>query len=68
VLEAKAIAEAALHFARVTQAANETRADCLRMIVRPEMQMADEVDADSSVAQSPRKRGALSARASLSPL
>lgn len=44
VLEARAIAEAALHFAKVTQAANETHADCLRMIVRAEVRMADEVD------------------------
>lgn len=44
VLEARAIAQAALHYAKVTQAANETHADCLRMIVRAEMRMADEVD------------------------
>lgn len=45
VLEAKAIAEAALHYAKLTSAANETHADCLRMIVRAEVRMADEVDA-----------------------
>ena len=45
VLEAKAVAEAALHYAKVTQAANETHADCLRIIVRAEMRMADEIDA-----------------------
>jgi len=45
VLEAKAIAEMALHYARITKAANETHADCLRMIVRAEMRMADEIDA-----------------------
>jgi N6-adenosine-specific RNA methylase IME4 len=45
VLEAKAIAEAALHYARVTKAANETHADCLRIITRAEMRMANEVDA-----------------------
>lgn len=44
VLEAKAIAEAAMHFARVTKAANETHADCLRLIVRAEMRMATEID------------------------
>ena len=44
VMEAKAIAEAALHYAKITQAANETHADCLRMIVRAEMRMADEID------------------------
>jgi phage N-6-adenine-methyltransferase len=44
VLEAKAAADAALHYAKVTKAANETQADCLRMIVRAEMRMADEID------------------------
>lgn len=44
LLEVKAIAEAALHYAKITQAANETHADCLRMIVRAEMRMADEID------------------------
>lgn len=44
VLEAKQLAEAALHYARVTKAANETHADCLRIITRAEMRMADEVD------------------------
>src|SRR5690606_33695157 len=29
---------------RVTSAANETHADCLRIIVRAEMRMADEID------------------------
>lgn len=45
VLEAKAIAESALHFARITRAANATHADCLRMIVRAEMRLATEIDA-----------------------
>lgn len=45
VLEAKAIAEAALHLAKLTKAANETHADCLRIICRAEMRVADEVDA-----------------------
>ena len=44
VLEAKAAAEAALAYAKVTKAANETQANCLRMIVRAEMRMADEID------------------------
>jgi hypothetical protein len=43
-LEAKNLAEAALHYARVTKAANDTHADCLRIITRAEMRMADEVD------------------------
>lgn len=48
VLEAKHLAEAALHYAKVTKAANETHADCLRMIVRAEMRMADEIDRGQS--------------------
>lgn len=44
VLEAKQLAEAALHYAKVTKAANETHADCLRIITRAEMRMADEID------------------------
>ena len=45
VLESRAMAQAAMHYARITSAANETHADCLRMIVRAEMRMADEIDA-----------------------
>jgi phage N-6-adenine-methyltransferase len=45
VLEAKGLAEAALHYAKVTKAANDTHADCLRIIVRAEIRMADEIDA-----------------------
>lgn len=45
LLEAKKIAEAALHYAKVTRAANETHADCIRIITRAEMRMADEIDA-----------------------
>jgi DNA N-6-adenine-methyltransferase (Dam) len=44
VLEAKHIAEAALHHAKVTRAAAETHADCLRIITRAEMRMAEEID------------------------
>lgn len=44
VLEAKAMAEAALHYAKLTSATNETHADCLRIIVRAEMRMATEID------------------------
>lgn len=44
VLEAKQLAEAALHYAKVTKAANDTHADCLRIITRAEMRMADEID------------------------
>jgi len=45
LLEAKHIAEAALHYARVTGAANDTHADCLRIITRAEIRMANEYDA-----------------------
>jgi phage N-6-adenine-methyltransferase len=45
VLEAKKIAEAALALAKVVKAANETHADCLRIITLAEMRMADEIDA-----------------------
>jgi hypothetical protein len=44
VMEAKQTAEAALHFAKLTKATNETHADCLRIITRAEMRMADEID------------------------
>lgn len=44
VLEAKNMAEAALHYAKVTKAANDTHADCLRIITRAEMRMANEID------------------------
>lgn len=55
VLEAKAIAEMALHYARVTKAANETHADCLRMITRAEMRMADEIDKGQASGQLAKK-------------
>lgn len=45
VLEAKHVAEAALHYAKVTGAANEAHADCLRIITRAEIRMAREIDA-----------------------
>jgi ParB family chromosome partitioning protein len=44
VLEARKIAQAALHYAKVTRAANETHADCLRIITRAEMRMVGAVD------------------------
>lgn len=43
-LEAKAMAEAALHYAKITKAANDTHADCIRIITRAEIRMADEID------------------------
>ena len=51
MLEAKYLAEAALHYAKVTKAANETQADCLRIIVRAEMRMADEIDKGQAAGQ-----------------
>jgi hypothetical protein len=45
VLESRAMAQAAMHYAKVTKAANDTQADCLRLIVRAEMRMAREIDA-----------------------
>ena len=45
VLEARAAAKAALHYAKLQQAAIETQADCLSMIKRAELRMADEIDA-----------------------
>jgi phage N-6-adenine-methyltransferase len=44
VLEARKLADMALHYAKVTQAANETHADCLRIITRAEIRMAGEID------------------------
>lgn len=45
VLEARAAAQAAYHYAKVVKAANSTKADCLAMIARAELRMADEIDA-----------------------
>ena len=45
VLEARAAAKAALHYAKLLEAANETQADCLLLIKRAEIRMADEIDA-----------------------
>lgn len=44
VLESMKIAQSAMHYARVTKAANETHADCLRIIARAEIRMANEID------------------------
>ena len=58
VLEAKHLAEAALHLAKVTKAANETHADCLRIIARAEMRMADEIDRGQAKRRRCMARGA----------
>ena len=44
VLEAMRLADLALQYAQVTGAANETLADCLRIVLRAEIGMADEID------------------------
>ena len=54
VLEARAAAKAALHYAKLQQAAIETQADCLSMIKRAEIRMAA-ISADG------RRRGAVPA-------
>lgn len=45
VLEARAAAQAALHYAKLVKAAHETQADCLKMVARAEIRMANEIDA-----------------------
>ena len=57
VLEAKKLGELALHFAKVTNAANETHADCLRIIARAEMRMADEIDRGQASGEVPVHSG-----------
>jgi hypothetical protein len=42
------MAQAALHYARVTKAANESHADCVRIITRAEIRMAMEIDTKPS--------------------
>jgi hypothetical protein len=44
VLEAMVAAQAALHYAKLIRAANETQADCLKMIARAKIRMANEID------------------------
>jgi N6-adenosine-specific RNA methylase IME4 len=45
VFEARQLANLAMHHARLVNAANETRADCLRIIITAENRLADETDA-----------------------
>src|SRR6266542_4199098 len=45
VLEARAVAQAAYHYSKLIDAGNETKADCLSIIKRAELRMADEIDA-----------------------
>ena len=45
VLEAMALAKAAMHYAKLKKATNEAQADCFRVIKLCEIRMADEIDA-----------------------
>ena len=45
VLEARVAAKAALHYAKLKDAAAEAHADCLRIIAHAELRLADEIDA-----------------------
>ena len=45
ILEVRAAAKAALHYAKLIEAANETQADCLLLIKRAEMRLVEEVRA-----------------------
>ena len=57
LLEARALAMAARHYARVTKAPNETQADCLLLIKRAEIRLADEIDAMQERGEVARPRG-----------
>lgn len=59
VLEARAAAKAALHYAKLQKAANETQADCLSIIKRAELRMADEIDAAQQSGEVARADGAI---------
>lgn len=45
LLQARDVAKAALHYAKITKATNATQADCLRIIIAAQNRMADEIDA-----------------------
>jgi hypothetical protein len=45
LLEAKAQAQAALHYSKVTKAALQVQGDCLKMVCRAEERFAEEIDA-----------------------
>ena len=57
LLDARAVAMAARHYARVTRASNETQADCLLLIKRAEIRLADEIDAMQERGELARPRG-----------
>ena len=62
VLEARAAAKAVLHYAKLQRAAIETQADCLSMIKRAEIRMADEIDAAQESGELARHGGDRKAR------
>jgi hypothetical protein len=57
LLDARAVAMAARHYARVTRALNETQAGCLLLIKRAEIRLADEIDAMQEKGELARPRG-----------
>ncbi|MFZ1413217.1 MAG: hypothetical protein WAS73_01360 [Defluviicoccus sp.] len=57
LLDARALAMAARHYARATKARNETQADCLLLIKRAEIRLADEVDAMMERGELARPKG-----------
>lgn len=57
LLDARAVAMAARHYARVTKASKETQADCLFLIKRAEIRLADEIDAMQERGELARPRG-----------
>ncbi|MFZ1415285.1 MAG: hypothetical protein WAS73_12010, partial [Defluviicoccus sp.] len=59
VLEARAAAMAAMHYAKLQKAANETQADCLLLIKRAEIRMADEIDAAQQRGELAKADGAI---------
>ena len=56
LLDARAVAMAARHYARVTRASNETQAGCLLLIKRA-VRLADEIDAMQEKGELARPRG-----------
>ena len=57
LLDARAVAMAARYYARVTKASKETQADCLLLIKRAEIRLADEIDAMQERGELVRPRG-----------
>jgi hypothetical protein len=51
VIEAHRAAETARHFARLIHAANETQADCLRLVIEAERRMVEELEAGQTNGQ-----------------